>query len=295
MNKIRGQRSEAKPVVFTERDFNILLLTGLNRYLSTAQLAREFFTSADRCQHRLRQLYDAGYLNITLAGSTHSNLLSLTSLGLSVVVKAQPGLAGRLHLAGAIRLAGVRHHLLVADARLYVAALAKQQGSTLWRWSNSGGEMSEEIGLEKYRLEPDGLAELQTPQGILRLAVEADCGTETATVVEHKLEKYAAVIPIGLVRELWLVVAGGKKRQDTLTTLAEKTGLAKYTRLFTAQQINERPVKQPPERLAGRDRVRQNPNPPNRDRSNSLSQQGLLSEDPAADRLAVRRTVRLGT
>src|SRR5690349_4337175 len=114
----RGVRARARVVELTERDVECLTLIGLSGYVSLEQLEREFFPSRDRCCRRLRQLFDGRLVQITLAGSTRPNLVSLTHRGLSVVVNHAPDLEGRARLAGAIRLIGVPHHLAVVDARL---------------------------------------------------------------------------------------------------------------------------------------------------------------------------------
>ena len=72
------QQKNLRPIVLTQRDIRIMMLIGLCRYCSTDHIKVEFFPDATicRCRRRLRQLYDAGYLQVTLTSSTKPNLYS---------------------------------------------------------------------------------------------------------------------------------------------------------------------------------------------------------------------------
>jgi len=256
-NKIRGKRTKGNPVALTQRDFDLLVLIGLCRYVSTPQLAREFFTSIDRCRHRLRQLFNAGLVNFTLVSSTSPNLVSLTRAGLNTAIERQPELEPYLRMSGPIRSSGIVHHLLNNDIRLYVSTLAKTGGMAMLHWSNSGGER---WGLNEFHLEPDGLCELLVAGETFQLAIEADTGTESLTTLGGKLEKYGKAFEADLLHELWFVVASGEQRKRNVAELISDCGQAERTRLIDHACICARPVLQPPPRAAQEAWLRKKPN-----------------------------------
>jgi len=240
--KHRGSRTKTGPVILTGRDDDLLTLIGLAGYVSTAQLARELFPSADRCRRRCRQLFDAGYLRVTLAGSTSANLVSLSPEGLRLLSAKHPELAARLRLSGIIRLAGVEHHLGLVDTRLYAAGLATH-GIRLLRWEGPHGGLGQALGLADEHLEPDGLAEFETPRGSVACAVEVDCGTESPQVLATKLERYRNIMPRGGLGELWVVMTGGRQRREAVEHLVRSKGLAEWTRVMDMSHTTARPVR----------------------------------------------------
>lgn len=290
MNKDRqrGVRGKAHPLNLTERDRDLLVLVGSCRYLSTTQVAGELFPSADRCRRRLRQLYDAGLLRVTLAGSTVPNLLSLTSAGVGVVRERDPELAATLNLPGAIALSGVRHHLGIVDVRLYLTALAAMRGHRLRRWTGGGGAFARELDLPHFGLTPDGLAELEVGGRSWRLAVEVDCGTETRRVLATKLAHYVAVFEAELdVGELWVLVDAGAARERLLHELVLAAGLGERTRLMPLQHCQARPVRPPLGRAAGVGLNR--PNPEQAEMRDHLANRGVGKHEADVAGRAVRR------
>jgi len=243
VRKIRGQRKKDHPLVLTNRDKEILLLAGLCRYVSAEQVAREFFSSDSRARRRIRQLYDAGYINVTLTSSTAPNLLSLSKDGLVHLKDTLPAMAVRMQCAGSIRLAGVQHHLALVDVRLYVAALVGSKGWSLLRWENGAGEMARKLGLGQIRLRPDSLFEIETSRDVLYCGVEVDCGGETMVVLDSKLERYQQVLgDVGLLDELWIVAISGKERRGTIERLVRQAGLEPWTRVLNHGLLLARPV-----------------------------------------------------
>lgn len=234
-------------LVLTDRDLDALTLTGLCAYVSTNQIAREFFPTLDRARRRLRVLFDAGYVAVTLASSTLPNLVSLTRKGLSTVSEARGEVADRLRLAGTIRLAGVRHHLGVVDVRLYAAVLGAKRGAPLVRWSNGSSERFKAFGFDAARLSPDGLAEFQTPRGPVAVAVEVDLGTETLAVLSRKWKKYRRVAAAEAVDALWVYVdAGAARRAAVVETLAAEA-LTEWSRVL-GDEVVRRPIIELPAR-----------------------------------------------
>lgn len=235
----RATRRAGSVFEITERDVDLLALVGLAGYVSTAQLAREFFPSFDRCRRRLRQLFDGRLITVTLASSTKPNLISLTRPGLGLVLKRRPELDGRAYLAGAIRLAGVEHHLAVIDARLYAAALGAARGVPLLQWSNSGGALERELGLVDWHLSPDGVAQF-VPS--CYVGVEVDCNTEPRSVIASKLERTAGVLRAGLLSAVWFVVRAAPDRRVGIEGLVSERGLSAWVRVIDHALVCTRPV-----------------------------------------------------
>lgn len=241
----RGRRVKGRALVLTERDYDLLFMLAEHRYLATDQVARELFPTPDRCRRRVRQLYDAGYLAVTLVSSTSPNVLSLARDGVRALEDVDPTYAEAVRLPGAMRQAGISHHLACADTRMYVQALAEQRGEVLARWSNNGGAIGRHLGLAAWHLEPDGLADIELASGsVVTIACEVDCGTETVRVLNAKLARYAAVFEAdpGL-DELWVVVASGEGRLRTIVDLVHAEGLEPWTRVMPLDHLTARPVR----------------------------------------------------
>lgn len=237
----------------TDRDLDVLVLIGLCRYLTTEQVARDLFPNLDRCQRRLRQLLDAGLIRITLTASTSPNLISLTPVVLALLAEKRSEVADRCHLAGPINLVGVEHHCLLADVRLYLAALARSEGGRRLRLEGGQGGLAEELGLRHAGLIPDGLAEVELHGGLVRLAVEADCGTEVNKTLAAKLGRYREAFDTETLAEVWIVVSGGTGRRSGIEALARQVGVAEWTRVMTRADVVTRPVLRPGLRAAGVD------------------------------------------
>ena len=243
----RGERQKGRPVVLTQRDINLMIFIGLCRYCSINHIQVEFFYGIHpcRCSKRMRQLFDSYFLNVFLMGSQAPNLYSLAPKGLNELRIRVPELSDRLKLSAPIQQAGIPHHLAVVDTRLYISAVAKKLRTPLIAWSNSGGEITREIGLDEWGLKPDGIAELETENGILRIACEVDCGTETSRVLANKLSKYTAISPLGVIDELWFIVTTGSQRMKTISRLIRQAGISSVTKVMHQDHITQRPIQDP--------------------------------------------------
>jgi hypothetical protein len=228
------------------RDYEMMLFVGLCKYVCTGQLKQEFFTSLNRARRRIRKLFDAGLLDIHVAGSTSQNLVSLSKEGLALVKKSFPQLTERLNRPGTISLAGVEHHLAVVDVRQYLATLTQTRSWALLGWQSGSGALAQELGLLQFRLRPDALAEIETNTnpGTITLGIEVDCGTENmGFTLAGKLDKYGQVFLSGdLIDELWIVVTGGKLRQQSLEEQVRQAGLEQWTRVIAHSLLLTRPV-----------------------------------------------------
>lgn len=249
----RAVRASKRPVVaITDRDHDLLVLIGLCRYLSLTQAAREFYPSEDRARRRVRLLYDAGVIAVTMLDSRRPNLLSLTRSGLAIVADRDPQIADRCKLAGPIRLAGVLHHLAIVDARTYLAALGRKRSTPLVRWANAGGDLARELKLNELHLEPDGIGEVLTPEGLIRLACEIDCSTQAlSTIVRGKLDRYRRCAETGRLDGLWIIGVGSQERREHLEQLVREMGLAGWARVLAHAYVLKRPLADLPPLDAG--------------------------------------------
>lgn len=280
----------------TERDIDCLILTGLCGAMSTTQAARALFPSIDRARRRVRRCFDSGLINVAVTGANSPNLISLTKRGLWFVESVRPDLEGRLRLAGPIQLATIPHRLMVVDARLYASALGEKRGAPLVRWANAGGALAAEIGLANWRVEPDALAEFATPDGAVFVAIEADTGTEPVrSVIGDKLARYLGAAEHGVIDVLWLVVMSEARRTSIAQALVEH-GLDEFGRVFLADEINERPVREPEEisRPGGRGErpATGGANTPATAIARNHERRGFPAPCPAVDRGTDRRVAR---
>lgn len=253
--KKRDVAAKGGALTLVDRDVDVLVLVGLCRYCTGPQIARDLYPSEDRCRRRARALFDAGFLRFTLLSSQAPNLVTLTGKGYKVLQAHRPEVAARIRPCGPVEVAGIPHHLAIVDARLYCAALGLQRAARLSEWSNAGGELGARLGLGRFHLEPDGLAGFATPGGVVYVAVEVDTGsTRVGTTLAEKLSRYQGVAAEGHVDALWIVVTAGAGRVQGVECLAERLGLADWTRVLPLAHVLARPVRELPVRTgAGRE------------------------------------------
>lgn len=237
--------------MLTERDMELLLFIGLSRYVSTEQLAREFFPSVDRAQKRLRRLLDAALVRVSVLGSAVSNIVSLTRNGMRVVEQQRPEARGRVGLAGAINVSHLAHHLGVVDARLYLVALAEAEGGRLVRFEGGRESLARELNLDEHGIVPDAIAEMIVGNETMLIAVEVDTGTEDGKEIGRKFGKYNAVLTAGAINEVWIAVAGGARRCEFIERIANDSDIGETTRVMPLEHIRTRPVLRPGPRAAG--------------------------------------------
>jgi hypothetical protein len=259
----RGVRQQRRTLAISDRDLDILTLVGVCRHVTSEQLRREFFPSADRARRRLRRLFDAKLLAVTLVNSREPNILSLTHDGRALVLDRRPELGESVRLAGPLRLASCAHALACVDGRLYCAALAARRGAALSAWSNPGGALHLRLDLKRWHLAPDGIAEF-TPPGAapVYVAVEVDRGTEDLSrVLQAKLLRYRSLAQAGTVDALWLILFGGERRRAGVASLVREVGLSEWVRVLGHADVTTRPVRELPPPV-GEERRAESPNMP---------------------------------
>ena len=255
MKKQRGHRQNGVRAQLTPDTLEAMVFIALNRWVTTHQVFRELYlgkASERRCRARIRQLFDAGYLDITLVASTMPNLISVSSEGLAVLKERFPGLANRLKRPGTIRLSGVGHHLHLVDVRTYLAAWCQQSGKTLLQWESGQGALAKALGLGHWRLRPDALAEVEEADGLMRIAVEADNGTEVPEVIEKKLERYFPLLATDqTLDELWISVSTGMRRRQGIAKMVRTAGIEPWTRVMAHDLLLPRPALEPDKVVGG--------------------------------------------
>lgn len=240
-------------IELTERDGQILMFIGVARYVTSRQVALEFFPSEDRANQRIRKLRDARYIAVTIAGPHQPQVLSLTAKGVQVVAEVDAGLAERLRLPGTLRAAGLDHHFGIIDVRMYLAKLAAAKVQRVLCWSNAGGELHQEAGLSHLKLVPDALVDVEHRDGVLRLAVEFDSGGEVLDVILRKAARYARARDEGLVDEVWFVAGGQHQRLANVAAMLARGGVGDGARLFPHAHVLARPVADPPPMVGEQD------------------------------------------
>jgi hypothetical protein len=227
-------------IQLAERDFQLLTLVGLCRYVSSVQVARAFFagsrTNGDR---RLRKLYHASLVDISMTGSQRPNIVSLSRQGLDLLKERSPELARRCSRLTSIPLTGIEHHLGIVDVRLAVAKRCQEDsGWSLSHWENGRGERYRQLGLSRYRLQPDALFDLTCVDQEKVCALEVDLGTEPLSILADKLDgRYDLALADGVIDELWLAVEGGAARVGNVKQLIERLGLAHKSKTVSLQEL----------------------------------------------------------
>lgn len=248
----RSCRGVERSLCLTPRDLAILRLVAACGYVSSDQIARTFFRSADRCRQRLRQLYDARLIEITIWDSRSPNLVSLSRRGRGELAHHDGG-ESDARLPGTLRLSAIPHHLALIEAKLYMAALGELRRSPLRRFEGGRGKLAQELGLPDLHVVPDALATFELAGGGDRaiIAIEVDCrATESKTTVATKVARYAAVARETVLDALWIAVAAGAERQRTLEGLVAAAGLDEWARVLLLSHMVARPVQELPERRA---------------------------------------------
>lgn len=240
--RLRTRPSPRSPVVLSDRDARILLALAECSFLTTAQLARDGFSSEDRCRKRLRKLYDARLTNVLMTGSRDSNVIQISRLGLQALRDLGHDISG-LSVPAAVRTSALPHILLTNDARLYLANFALEGLGELRAWESGRGSVAAKIGLAAARIAPDAIAITVQNQSEKLLIIESDCGFETSALVD-KLKRYAAWKSRPQNAELWIIAAGDAARIRYVQAMCASI-VPGWTRLFRHEQILMRPAVEP--------------------------------------------------
>jgi len=199
----RTTRRPDKAIALTPRDHDLMTVVGLSRFISVEQLAHVFFPSADRCRTRVRQLFDAGVVDVTLVSSTAPSLVSLSRLGRAILRDTRPEVAARLTPIRAFALHAVPHHLLIVEMRLGLARIMRDGHLDALRVDAPAEDAA---SWRRFGLVPDATALVERFGTRHLIALEADRGTEQDEVVVAKLARYERALAAGTADRIVVAV-----------------------------------------------------------------------------------------
>ena len=238
--KPRTTRSGKPRLELTERDSQILLLIGTVGFLSSEQIAEEFFPSLDRCRRRLRQLFDAGMLFFFLHRADNPNLVRLTPEGLKRLFEYFPEYEGQIHLSGIIREHEIEKRLLLVDVRLFAVRHGETRGAPLTRLVSGTTVLAEELGLKEKKLSPAAIIEFSPPGESAFVAVElVEARGRLSTTWAKRLGRYYELAIAETLDGLWLVTASAKRAAE-LRSLVLNAALDDFARVLTKDELKRR-------------------------------------------------------
>jgi protein involved in plasmid replication-relaxation len=180
----RVRRRKGIRVRLTERDREVLLALTRFRLARTSQLYRYAFAGIrrDTAAVRLRRLFDSRHVSVLRSGPLAENLYRLGPVGRQALqaegVRLGPSPRG-----------AIEHHLGVVESW---TRLAGESGVAIARCLPDW-ELREELGLGELAIIPDLFALVRLNGQLVPIAIEVDCGTESASVLRSKAERYAAL------------------------------------------------------------------------------------------------------
>lgn len=180
----RVRRRKGVRVTLTGRDREVLLSLGRFRLARTSQLYRYAFAGIrrDTAAARLRRLFDSRHVSVVRSGPLAENLYRLGPLG-------RQALQAEGVRLGAAPRGAIEHHLGIVESWTRFATEPEVElARCLPDW-----ELREELGLGELAIIPDLFALIRLQDQLVPLAVEVDCGTENASVLRSKAERYAAL------------------------------------------------------------------------------------------------------
>jgi hypothetical protein len=206
---VRAERNDLHPVAsLDERDHAILLTLLEHKVLSTDQIKNLFFRSFRRCQHRMKELRDLGFISsFTPArgfgeGRPRASWF-LTKLGLSEIAEAKGVRTSDLSWIPdhSYRGSQMLAHRLGVNAFFCALAEASRahEGHCLATW-----RAEHWVRTRAAEIKPDGFGRYLHPGGACEFYLEYDRGTEAFGALARKLEGYLR-LAAGWTREQELV------------------------------------------------------------------------------------------
>ena len=263
----RKMRSRFKPEVkagmrLEERDLKLLCDLFLHRLMSRSQLERLYFTSASRCNVRLRQMFDHNLVSRYYLPLAPFGAQCIYSLGKAGVVPVSRRLEwepeeverqANRHKTPQF----LEHTLAINETRLaFRDALKAETTWKLGRWIpeiQCRHEYDIRLAGDKWQREvfkPDGFVRLQNRETRQNASffLEIDMGHTSSSKFADKLESHTRYLESSLFREVFgeadfrtLVLTTGPRRLKNLREIVEGKG----SRLFlfsTFDEMNSRGV-----------------------------------------------------
>ena len=252
----RATKAQRGSLQLTERDEALMADLFLHQAMDRGQLQELHFGSVQRCNMRLRKLFDHGYVSRDFHPMSPYGAQGTYRVG----PKAAEIVARRLDTdaayvkqlcQGSKRPEFLEHTIAIVDFYLQVRrSLASQNAVTLETW------MPELQARHEYDVQIPGSAswkkQVFKPDGFLRLKatgsgqlypyfVEVDRGNASAKVFTQKVDHYRQYRRSGLFSEMYgdkdfvtLVVTTGLKRLEHLKSVVEENGCSFFW--FTTQK-----------------------------------------------------------
>lgn len=264
----------------TDRDIRILeCIHAYDGMMSLEQIDGLFFSGKGRTQprHRLRRLYDHGYINKPNSQSIHqvplgASIFWLGKKGAQVVAAVRGQTLAEFHWRKTPRYSQVAHDLAVNDFRIIISSASdKDQQISLTDWQPEGEFLAnpDTVWYElpnsqrrKRQIRPDGFFTLQHlyHSSPLAFLLEIDMATEhNPRFGREKVRPGVAYLKsnvyqqrFGLRYGRYLVVTTGEQRLQNLKAQTERDGGAGIFYFTTFEQVtSESVLSQPIWYLAG--------------------------------------------
>ena len=239
---VRAQRNDPSRVVsLDERDDAILLTLLEHKVLSTDQIKNLFFRSFRRCQHRMKELRDLGFVSSFTPGRGFGKgrppaCFILTKLGLAEIAKAKGVRISDLPWIPdhSYRGSHMLAHRLGVNA--FFGALAEasraHEGHCLHTWRPEHW-----VRTRAAEVKPDGFGRYLHPGGACEFYLEYDRGTEAFGALSRKLQGYLR-LAAGWTKEeelvgfpnLLLIVPEGVREGEVGSALRQAIGIVQVRR-----------------------------------------------------------------
>lgn len=193
----RTVRRTGRRLVLTPRDEAILRALARFRLARTSDLHRLLFDGVrrDTVAKRLRQLFDAGFIEVHSADRAAESTYALGSRG-------RRWAEGQGIACGRQPRAPWEHHLAIV--RLWTEIASMLHGRSDWRLAafRVEWELREYAARWGESIVPDSLAEIVVDgtgarEVSVRIAFEVDLATESARVLAQKLKRYRSQLLVG--------------------------------------------------------------------------------------------------
>ena len=186
MRQPRDRRRSGVRVRLSSRDEMLLAALARFRIATTSDLARLVFGGArrDTAARRLRRLYDSGFLDVLAGDRSVENVYRLGRRGREWAREAGVEL-GRLPRDR-------EHHLAIVGVWTSLARAAHETPGVHLELVRPDWEIRGRVNLPVI---PDAMVQFRVKdrsncEGLLRLCLEVDRGTETLKVLEEKIRLY---------------------------------------------------------------------------------------------------------